>query len=336
MGIKLVGAGEYLPEKVVGNEQFEKLVDTSNEWIVRRTGISHRHYSCAESTVQMGLKAAKQALENAKVLPSELDLIIFSSVTSDFAFPSMSNILQGKLDATNAIGIDISCACSGFVYALDMAHRYIASNDGIETVLIVCSENMTKLVDFSDRTTCVLFGDGAGAVVVRRSENEFFSVLKTDGKSSGLIYSNLQGPGNFLTTPQETAKSRQAFAKEFFEISDDSFLHMNGRAVYRQAIDSMVSVMQQVCRKAEVDLLDLDCIIPHQANVRIIDRVMQKLGAAPEKVLVNIQKTGNISSACIPVCLAQSLKQGRVKSGDKIGLVSFGAGLIYGAIVFTI
>lgn len=336
MGIKLVGAGRYLPAKSVSNVQFEQLVDTSNEWIVRRTGICNRQYSCGEYVIQMGLKAARQALENANVAPSELDLIIFSTVTSDFAFPSMSNLLQGKLEAKNAFGVDISCACSGFVYALDMARRYIDSNDGVETVLIVCAENMTKLVDFSDRSTCVLFGDGAGAVVVKKSENEFFSVLKTSGESAGLIYANLKEPSNCFVQPQDIENARQHFEQEFFAKSTDSFLHMNGRAVYRLAIDGMVSAMQQVCCKANVSLPDLAYIIPHQANARIIDRVVQKLEAPPEKVFVNIQNIGNISSACIPVCLAQLLEQKRIKSGDKVGLVSFGSGLIYGAIIFTV
>lgn len=336
MGLRLLGSGSYLPSKIVENSDFEKLVETSNEWIVKRTGIAKRHFSCGEYTVQMGQKAAEQALKRAKVEADELDLIIFSTVTADFAFPSMSNLLQGKLNAKNAFAIDISCACSGFLYALDMARRYVDSGDEIEKVLIVCSENMTKLVDYSDRSTCVLFGDGSGAVVVQKSNNEFFSVLKTDGKNAGLIYSNLKRPGCCLVDENELKKNNQLFEQEFFEKVDNGFLHMNGSEVYRLAIDSMVQAMQQVCLKAGVEVADLAYVVPHQANSRIIDRVMQKLGVPPEKVCSEIENMGNISSACIPVCLARLQEQKLLKSGDKIGLVSFGSGLICGAIVFTI
>lgn len=336
MGIRLLGAGRYLPKKVVSNADYEKLVETSNEWIVKRTGICQRHFSSGEYTVQMGLKAAKQALLNAKMEASQLDLIICSTVTADFAFPSMSNLLQGKLKATNATGIDINCACSGFLYALDMARRYVDSGDEIKNVLIVCSENMTKLVDFSDRSTCVLFGDGAGAVVVQKADSKFFSVLKTSGEQAGLIYANLKAPNNCFVEKTELEKSRELFDSEFFEIANDSFLHMNGRAVYKTAIESMVSSMKQVCEKASMSLSDLAYIIPHQANARIIEMVMQKLGVPSEKVYVNIKSIGNISSACIPVCLAQLMEQGCLKAGNRVGLVSFGSGLIYGAAIFTV
>lgn len=336
MGIKLLGAGKYLPEKVVSNYDFEKIVQTSDEWIVKRTGIQKRHFSCGEYTTQMGYKAALKALESADVKAEQIDLIIVSSVSSDFLFPSISNILQGKLGACNAIAIDISCACSGFLYALDMANRYITSSDDIKTVLIICAENMTNLVDYSDRSTCVLFGDGAGAVVVQKSLNKVFSVLKTDGQYAGLIYSKIGRPRNCFTNHQELKQNRAEFCSNFFDDGVENYMFMDGRNVYKLAIEKMVEVLQLACTKANLHINDLKYLIPHQANARIIERVVQKSGIDKDKVYVNIANVGNISSACIPVCLAQLFDVGKLKSGDKIGLVSFGAGLIYGALIFTV
>ncbi len=334
VGIKILGAGKYLPSRVVGNDDFEKIVETSNEWIVKRTGIEKRHINSGEFTVSMGVFAANQALKNAKISALDIDLIIFSTISADFVFPSMSNMLQGRLQASNAFAIDISCACSGFVYALDMAARYIDSGDEINNVLVVCSENMTRFVNYADRATCVLFGDGAGAVVVGRSKNKVFSVLKTDGTQAGLIYCSQNSVSNCFTSDFDVEKGKKNFEFDFFKFEADRFMHMEGSKVFRFAVGCMADSIVEVCKKAQIDLNDLDFIIPHQANSRIIDKVIKNVGVPKDKVFVNIQNIGNVSSACIPICLAQLIEQGKIKAGDKVCVVSFGSGFIYGAMVF--
>ena len=331
MGIRLIGAGMYLPELVVDNEDFTKIVETSDEWITKRTGIKRRHISQGEYTWSMGLKAAQNAVKNAKITPLDVDMIIVTTVNSDFAYPSMSNVIQGKLGAKNAFGIDICCACAGFVYGLDMAQKYIDSDENIQTVLIISSENMTKTVDYSDRSTCVLFGDGAGAVVVKKSDQKAYSYLGADGTRAELLYAHLYPSNNVFTTKELAAKNSKIFPNE-----TGRYMYMNGKEVYKFAISAMPMAMEKACQKAGIAPKDLDYIIPHQANIRIIETAMKKMGVDKSKVYVNIRETGNISSACIPVCLAQLFEQKKLKPGDKIGMVGFGAGLIYGAIVMTI
>lgn len=331
MGIRLLGAGMYLPEKVVTNEDFTKIVDTSDEWITKRTGIKRRHISQGEYTWSMGLKAAKNAINNAKIDPLEIDMIIVTTISADFAYPSMSNVIQGKLGAKNAFGIDICCACAGFVYGLDMAQRYIDTDDNIETVLVISSENVTKTVDYTDRSTCVLFGDGAGAVVVTKSENQAYSYLGADGTGAELLYAHLYPANNGFTDENVAIENAKAFPKE-----TGRYMYMDGQEVYKFAVNAMPDAMEKACEKAGVKPEDLDYIIPHQANIRIIETAVKRMNVDINKVFVNIQETGNISSACIPVCLAQLVEQGKVKSGDKVGMVGFGAGLIYGAIVLTV
>ena len=331
MGIRLVGTGKYLPQKIVSNEDFEKIVDTSDEWIVKRTGIKNRHVSQGEYTFVMGLKAAKKAIKDADISPEDIDLIIFTTISADFYFPSMSNVLQGKLGAKNAYGIDISCACAGFVYALDMAQKYIDSDDGVETVLIVSSENMTKAVDYGDRSTCVLFGDGAGAVVVKKGPNKSYSYLGVDGTKSELIYAHLYPPSNCFTDEEAARKNGEVFPNK-----KGRYTFMDGPSVYRFAVEAMADSLKKACEKANILPSDLDFIVPHQANVRIINTAVKRLNIPKDKVYINIEKIGNISSACIPLCLAELFHSGVVKENDKIGLVGFGSGFIYGAIVFTV
>lgn len=331
IGLKILGAGKYLPERVVDNEAFTKIVDTSDEWITKRTGIKKRHLSDGEYTWMMGLKAAKDALAQAKVDPLEVDMIIVTTVSADFAYPSMSNIIQGKLGAKNAFGIDISCACAGFVYGLDMAQRYIATEEDVKTVLIVSPENVTKSVDYTDRSTCVLFGDGAGAVVVRAGGERIYSYLATDGTGAEMIYAHLDPPKNAFMDKEKAEENAKAFPKE-----TGRNMFMNGQEVYKFATKMMPYSMQKACEKAGIEPIDLKYIIPHQANYRIIETAARNLKVPMEKVFVNVQNLGNISSACIPVCLTELIAQGKLESGDKIGLVGFGAGLIYGAVVVTI
>lgn len=331
MGIRLLGAGMYLPEKVVTNEDFTKIVDTSDEWITKRTGIKRRHISQGEYTWSMGLKAAKNAISNAKIDPLEIDMIIVTTISADFAYPSMSNVIQGKLGAKNAFGIDICCACAGFVYGVDMAQRYIDTDSNINNVLVVSAENVTKTIDYTDRSTCVLFGDGAGAVVVTRSDNQAYSYLGTDGTGAELLYAHLYPANNGFTDENVAFENAKAFPNE-----TGRYMYMDGQEVYKFAVNAMPDAMEKACEKAGIRPNDLDYIIPHQANIRIIDTAVKRMNVDIDKVFVNIQETGNISSACIPVCLTQLVEQGKVKPGDKVGMVGFGAGLIYGAIVLTV
>lgn len=307
MGIEIVGTGKYLPEKVVTNEDFEKIVETSNEWIVKRTGIEKRHMSQGEYTFEMGLKAAKEAIKNAKISVEEIDMIIVTTVTADFYFPSMSNVIQGRLGAKNAFGIDISCACAGFVYGLDMAQKYLDFDDEVETVLIVSSENITKTIDFKDRSSCVLFGDGAGAVVVKKGKAKAYSYLGADGENADLIYAHLYPVNNYFTDKKIAEKNAKIFPNK-----TGRFMYMDGPKVYRFAVDVMVNSIKKVCKKAKILPNELDLIIPHQANVRIIDTAIKKLGILKEKVYLNIKNLGNISSACIPVCLAELFKNNKL------------------------
>lgn len=329
-GIKIIGTGSYLPEREVSNEDFAKIVDTSDEWISKRTGIKSRRLSDGEYTWQMGLKAAKEALEDAKLTPSQIDMIIVTTVSADFAYPSMSNVIQGKLGAENAFGIDISCACAGFVYGIDMAQRYLATEEDVETVLIISPENVTKSVDYTDRSTCVLFGDGAGAVVVTKGKNRLYSYLGTDGSGAELIYCHNSPPNNHFADSQKAKSYQSEFPK------DTVWMHMDGREVYKFAVVKMPYAVEKACEKAGISPNELKWVIPHQANMRIIETAAKNLGVPMEKVYVNIQNTGNISSACIPVCLNQLRKNGDLKDGDKIAIVGFGAGLTYGAAIITI
>lgn len=331
MGIRLLGAGMYLPEKIVTNEDFTKIVDTSDEWITKRTGIKRRHISQGEYTWSMGLKAAKNALGSANVDPMDIDMIIVTTISADFAYPSMANVIQGKLGAKNAFGIDICCACAGFVYGLDMAQRYMDTDSNINTVLVVSSENVTKTVDYTDRSTCVLFGDGAGAVVVTKSENQAYSYLGADGTGAELLYAHLYPANNGFTDKNIALENSRAFPSE-----TGRYMYMDGQEVYKFAISAMPEAMEKACEKAGIKPKDLDYIIPHQANIRIIETAVKRMNVDINKVFVNIQETGNISSACIPVCLTQLVEQGKIKPGDRVGMVGFGAGLIYGAIILTI
>lgn len=331
MGIKIVGFGMYLPEKIATNEDFEKIVDTSNDWIVKMTGIKKRHISQGEYTFEMGLKAAQNALKNANVSAEEIDVLIVTTVTADFYFPSMANVIQGRLGAKNAFGLDICCACAGFVYGLDMAQRYLETSEKIKTVLIVSAENMTKTIDYKDRKTCILFGDGAGAAVVKKGENKAYSYLKSDGENAELIYAHLYAPNNCFVNKEEALKNSKKFPNE-----TGRFMYMNGPVVYRLAVKAMVNSLEKACKKANITPNDLDLIVPHQANLRIIEAAIKRLGVKKEKVYVNITDTGNISSACIPVCLTKLFLKGALKENSKVGIVGFGAGMIYGAMVFSV
>ncbi len=324
VGIKIEGTGMYVPELSVDNEAFTQFLDTSDEWIRTRTGIHTRHFSNGEPVWLMGERAARQALEAAKIAPEEIDLVLCTTVSGDFSTPSVACVIQGKLGAVNAIAFDVNCACAGFVYALDMARRYLSSGD-MKHVLIVSSEMLSRITNFEDRSSCVLFGDAAGAAVVSAADKLFTSSLITEGEGAQHIFSRNPNTLNPFCDPVP--------AMEFdgFGENKEGCMHMNGREVYKFATRIMPKCVQAAAEKAGITPEEIDWIIPHQANIRIIETAAQRLGLPMERFLVNLQNYGNTSSASIPVCLNEALRDGKIKPGDKICLVGFGAGLIAGA-----
>ncbi len=308
MKAHIIGTGSYLPPDILTNDDLAKLVDTSDEWIVSRTGIRERHIAAPElSNAEMGCFAARAALADAGVGPEEVDLLIVSTATQDRPFPSTACDLQYRLGAENAFCFDISAACTGFVYALDIADRYIQTG-GAKTALVVAAEQLSRTTDMTDRTTCVLFGDGAGAVVLRARE-----------ESGGILASCLASRGDF---------------GEAIHSDDDRKIRMKGQEVYKFAVRAMPEAMERVLRKTGKTPDELTFVIPHQANVRIIESVRDKYDIAPEKMVITIGRTGNTSSASIPIALDELNRAGRLAPGALLMLVGFGAGLTYGATLY--
>lgn len=328
-GIRILGTGSYIPSTAVTNNDFAKFLDTNDEWIYTRTGIRSRYYSTDKLNFQMAAEAAKKALENSGVKAADIDLIILSTCSTDFFYPSTSCLVQGLIGADKAVCIDINTACTGFITALDMANRYLHTGD-CEKVLIVASEFLTRQQDFTDRTSCFLFGDGAGAVVVEAAEKPFYSVMGAKSDQLETLWcrtnyeQNMPLPGfdgydksirHILDTPEK-----------------NKYLKMDGKAVYRFAVDVMSDSFAKVCSKAGVKTTDIDIVIPHQANMRIITAAMKSMDVAEDRVYCNLEDHGNTSSACIPTILNDMNRKGQLKEGMKTVLVGFGAGLTYGAV----
>lgn len=323
MKASIMGTGSYVPAKCVTNEDMSVLVDTTDDWIVSRTGIRQRRFSVGESTWYMAERAAAAALEDAGCSASELDLIIVSTVTPDYYTPSISCILQGRLKASNAFAFDINAACSGFIYGLDIAARYVEAGVA-RKVLLVCSETLTKITDFSDRNTCVLFGDGAGAVVIEASENPgiMHTYLASDGTGASLLVSKALATINPVCPKP---------SPDILDARPDRFIHMDGKEVYKFAVKAMPEAIDKVLAKGEMSLDEISHILPHQANARIIESVVEKYGLDPSKVLVTLDKYGNTSCSSIPIGLDELNRSGRLKEGQLLLAVGFGAGLTYGS-----
>ena len=325
--IQVLGTGRYLPPQVVTNQDFCSFIDTSDEWVVSRTGIQTRHIADGEACWQMAAKAAKAALEQAQLPAEAVDMLIVSSVTPEFYTPSASCLVQGEIGAVNAFSIDINCACSGFTYGVDMARRYLATGD-VKTVLVVSSEKLSNITDYTDRSTCVLFGDGAGACVLQAGDGMYASFLGCDASGANTLYApHATHSCRFEANPPALP---QGFAD-----TPAGYLQMAGREVYKFAVHAMPHAVQQACARAGITPEQLDWIIPHQANIRIIQTAMKNLGLPMEKAMVNLQHYANTSSATIPIALDEANRAGLLHRGDKVALVGFGAGLTYGAVVFT-
>ncbi len=328
-GVKILGTGSHLPSAVVTNDDFVKFLDTSDEWIYTRTGIKERFYSTDKMNYQMAAAAAKNALENACVGAEEIDMIIVSTCSTDFFYPNTACLVQNIIGAKNAACIDINTACTGFISALDMARRYICTGD-CDKILIVASEFLSRMQDFTDRTSCFLFGDGAGAVIVGGSDKPFYSVIGAKGDMLDALYCRIQYSGKF---PKEGFDGYDRDIKEKLDTeAKNIYLQMDGKAVYRFAVDAMADSFARVCKKAGVESKDIDILIPHQANIRIINAALKSMDIPDEKVYVNLDKHGNTSSACIPTILDELNRNGRLREGSKLALVGFGAGLTYGSI----
>lgn len=317
----ILGLGYYLPSRKVTNKDLEKLVDTSDEWIVTRTGIKERRIAPKESaSSDLGVEAANMAIKDANLTPEDIDLIIVATVTGDMAFPSTSCIIQDKLGAINAAAFDINAACSGFVFGITIAKQFVDS--GLyKNVLVIGAEKMTSLVDWTDRSTCVLFGDGAGACIVGKSKDRQIMsyFIGCDGSGGNLL--RLPAGGSRIPATEETVKNKLHFLK------------MEGNEVFKLAVKVMADAANKAVTKAGLLCSEINLLIPHQANVRILLAVAKKLGLPEEKIFLNIDKYGNMSSASTAVALAEASKEGRVRKGDNVCLVAFGAGLTYGAVV---
>ena len=319
---QIVGWGCYVPERVLTNRDLEGIIDTSDDWIFSRTGIRERRIATnpRETTATMATKAAAAALRVAGVSANEVDLIICSTSSPEHQFPATACLVQDALGAEHAGAFDLSAACSGFVYALTLARSMIATG-AAQNVLVIGSETLSRIVDWSDRTTCVLFGDGAGAVLLSASEEPggiLASVLGSDGSGGELL--SLPAGGSRMPTTLETVTGRQHYVK------------MDGAAVFRFATRIMATATREVVQKAGLTLDDIDLIIPHQANARIIESsVHRQLKIPREKIFINLERYGNTSTASIPLALCEAIESGRIKKGDHLVFVSFGAGLTWAA-----
>lgn len=327
MGIRIVAAGRYLPQRIVTNEDFTKLVDTSDEWITSRTGIKKRHFATDEFVHNMGAKAAADALKNAGITKDDIDLVVASTCTPDYITPSLSCLVANELQMNSPACIDINCACAGFVSAVDIARLYLDSGE-YKRALVVSSEMLTKITDYSDRSTCVLFGDGAGAAIIEHTDSLYHCDMGSDPSGARHVFARAIGPHNPFTKEGFTPES------DGFAIPKEHCFHQDGQDVYKFATRAMPNAIKEACRKAMIDPTELDWIFSHQANARILETAAKNLKLPIEKFYMNIEQRGNISSACIPVCLSEAIEKGILKRGDKMCIVGFGGGLVYAATIF--
>ena len=317
--ISITGLGCYVPERVLTNDELATIVDTTDEWIVERTGIKERHIAePRQAASDLALPAARQALEQAGVDPSDLDLVVVATVTPDMFFPSTGSLLASELGASDAAAYDLSAGCTGFMYALAQAYGTVAG--GLtKNALVVGTETLSKIINWHDRATCVLFGDGAGAVVIGRVPDGGFKGFELGSDGEGGKELSIPGGGSRNPSTAETV------AQEMH------FLQMNGREVYKFATRVLVASAEKLLDELDLTVEDVDLYIPHQANKRIIDYAASKLGIPEEKVFVNVDRYGNTSSASIPLCLAQGVREGRLHEGTRVLMTGMGAGLTWGS-----
>ena len=315
----ITGMGYSVPKRVMHNSEFEKFLDTSDEWIAQRTGIHTRHVAGPdESTVSLSLDAAKAALADAKIAPEELDMILVCTVTGEMPFPATACFVQAGLGIKNIPAFDIAAACSGFVYGLSVASKFIETG-AYKKILLIGAETLNRFSDYTDRGSCILFGDAAGAVVLEPTTDPQRGVLYTglycDGSGWDLI--NIPGGGSRHGTSHETVDARMHYVK------------MRGREVYKFAVEKMQGLMGECMEKCNLTVADVDMVVPHQVNIRVIESAMSKFNFPMEKVHVNIGRYGNTSTASIPLGLTECRDLGKIKAGSTIVMVAFGAGLTW-------
>ncbi len=315
----ITAVGKYLPKNILTNADLEKMVDTNDEWIQSRTGIQERRIvDKGEASVEMSVNAIQQILDSRNLDPTEIDAIIVGTVTPDMLFPSCAALIQHRIGATNAWGYDLSAACSGFIFALQSGSALIESGQCVK-VLIVGVDTMSSIIDYEDRNTCILFGDGAGAVLLEPSEKYgvIDGIMRTDG--GGGEFLKIPGGGSLHRTSHETVDKKM------------HYIQQDGKTVYKFAVKGMADVSYELASRNNLSNDDIDLFIPHQANKRIIDAAAKRLGIPNEKVLININKYANTTAGTIPIGIVEAVETNRLKKGDNLILASFGAGFTWGA-----
>lgn len=320
--VRIAGTGSYLPERIMTNKDLESIVDTTEEWITSRTGILERRIAAEnENTSDLATAAAKNALENAGIDAADIDLIIVGTITPDTLTPATACYVQHNIGATSALAFDISAACSGFLYAMEIAQRMI-SDGAFKNALIIGAEKLSAFTNWSDRNTCVLFGDGAGAAVLTRGSENTGRILATQVGTDGSQTSILSIPGGGSACPTTKENADQKLAS----------LSMQGKEVFKHAVNAMKRAAEAVIEEAGLCADNIKLVIPHQANLRIIDAIADRLTIPNEKVFVNLHKYGNTSAAAVAIALDEAHRQGKFERGDNIVLVGFGAGLTWAAV----
>ena len=321
--VGILGTGKYVPEQVLTNQDLEKMVETNDEWIVTRTGIKERRIAASdEATSDLAYKAAEQAIANAGITVDDIDLIIVATVTPDMFFPSTACLVQAKLGA-KCPAFDLSAACSGFIYSLVTGNALIQGGM-YRRVLIIGAETLSRITDYTDRNTCILFGDGAGAVVIGQvPAGRGFQSFEIGADGTGGELLKVSGGGSRKPASAETVANKE------------HSIYMAGNEVFKFAVRIMGNAAEEAIAKAGLTKADIDLLVPHQANIRIIQSSLNRLELSEDKAMINLDKYGNMSAASIPVALAEAVEQGRVKEGDKLCLVGFGGGLTWGATVIT-
>jgi 3-oxoacyl-[acyl-carrier-protein] synthase III len=316
MYARITGTGSYLPERVVHNTDLEKVMDTTDEWIRDRTGIVQRHYAAeGETTVDMAEHAARRAIEAAGLLPTDIDLIVFGTATPDLVFPNAGVMLQRRLGCLGSPAFSVEAACSGFIYALSIAEKFVRAGEA-KRALVVGSETLTRITDFKDRTTAVLFADGAGAVVLEASEQ------------AGIISTHLHADGSY----EDLLYCTGGVSKGYEQGTDNrAYIRMAGREVFKIAVTMLGNSVDEVLAKNGLEKSAIDWLVPHQANIRIIQAVAKKLDMPIERVIVTVQDHGNTSAASVPLALDTAVRDGRIKKGDLVLLEAFGGGFTWGA-----
>ncbi len=320
--VSIVGTGSYAPEKRLTNEDLSRIVDTSDEWITTRTGIKERRIAAKdEKTSDMAARAALQALEQARVEPKDVDLILVATATPDMLFPATACFVQKKIGAKNAACLDISAACAGFLFGIEIGQQFITSGTH-DTVLVIGAEKLTSITNWTDRNTCVLFGDGAGAAVLQhrgRAHGVISTHIGSDGNYTDILYM----PGGGSNTPITRDNAHMNLAT----------IHMIGKDVYKQAVTSMLSASKKALEQAGLTTDDIACVIPHQANLRIIEGIADRLNIPLERFFVNLDKYGNTSAAAVAMALDEANRSGRIKHGDYVLMVVFGGGLTWASTI---